>query len=372
MHFGVSGGRISLRTLRAKVARVGDSAYAASRLSARPNPQIPSRLALSLSRPRLRSVARVARRLRPTPPRPSATKTPKSLLVSLSLSGSRLRSVARVARRLQLRRLRGLPATKTPKSLLVSLSALRLETCGVWRAWLGDSSYAAFAAFLPSQSSWDRSWGPTTPNLGLGLGSAQGSSSLFDKAGVSLFLRSSSSSSASAASSVDSAASNLNSAFCEVFWLCDLRLHGDDVYFSLEDFGFGPVMGLKLKLGAKIRIQRFGFWVVLIFLGNSVLLLGKPISVLSFCFLFFPDRGTLLSVQSVTLSIGDWFFDRVGVSAIDCPYPCDNTCHNLRIENIINQQRNQRRMKNSVSDPLLIRDGSETECKNSVSDSVSD
>ncbi|KAK9160393.1 hypothetical protein Syun_006734 [Stephania yunnanensis] len=32
---------------------------------------------------------------------------------------------------------------------------------------------------------------------------------------------------------------------------------------------------------------------------------------------------------SVTLSVGDWFFDRVGVSAIDCPYSCDNTCHNL-------------------------------------------
>ncbi|KAK9156920.1 hypothetical protein Scep_003494 [Stephania cephalantha] len=27
--------------------------------------------------------------------------------------------------------------------------------------------------------------------------------------------------------------------------------------------------------------------------------------------------------------VGDWFFDRVGISAIDCPYPCDNTCHNL-------------------------------------------
>ncbi|KAK9140113.1 hypothetical protein Scep_009794 [Stephania cephalantha] len=35
------------------------------------------------------------------------------------------------------------------------------------------------------------------------------------------------------------------------------------------------------------------------------------------------------SHQSVALSVGDWFFDRVGVRAIDCPYPCDNTCHNL-------------------------------------------
>ncbi|KAK9165476.1 hypothetical protein Scep_000667 [Stephania cephalantha] len=34
-------------------------------------------------------------------------------------------------------------------------------------------------------------------------------------------------------------------------------------------------------------------------------------------------------VTSVALSVGDWFFYQVGVSAIDCPYPCDNTCHNL-------------------------------------------
>ncbi|KAK9168679.1 hypothetical protein Syun_000819 [Stephania yunnanensis] len=35
------------------------------------------------------------------------------------------------------------------------------------------------------------------------------------------------------------------------------------------------------------------------------------------------------NMQSVALSVGYWFFDRVRVSAIDCPYPCDNTCHNL-------------------------------------------
>ncbi|KAK9169175.1 hypothetical protein Syun_001315 [Stephania yunnanensis] len=44
-----------------------------------------------------------------------------------------------------------------------------------------------------------------------------------------------------------------------------------------------------------------------------------------------PPRGSIWTpiLQSVALSVGDWFFDRVGVSAIDCPYPCDNTCHNL-------------------------------------------
>ncbi|KAK9136079.1 hypothetical protein Syun_015409 [Stephania yunnanensis] len=39
----------------------------------------------------------------------------------------------------------------------------------------------------------------------------------------------------------------------------------------------------------------------------------------------FVDGG----IKSVALSVGDRFFDRVGVSAIDCPYPCDNTYHNL-------------------------------------------
>ncbi|KAK9095332.1 hypothetical protein Scep_026801 [Stephania cephalantha] len=37
----------------------------------------------------------------------------------------------------------------------------------------------------------------------------------------------------------------------------------------------------------------------------------------------------LAGLPTVALSVGGWFFDRVGVSAIDCPYPCDNTCHNL-------------------------------------------
>ncbi|KAK9083029.1 hypothetical protein Scep_029500 [Stephania cephalantha] len=39
----------------------------------------------------------------------------------------------------------------------------------------------------------------------------------------------------------------------------------------------------------------------------------------------FVDGG----IKSVALSVGGWFFDQVGVNAIDCPYPCDNTCHNL-------------------------------------------
>ncbi|KAK9150928.1 hypothetical protein Syun_009237 [Stephania yunnanensis] len=175
-----------------------------SRPSCDQNPQIPSRLALSLSGSRHAECGARGSATQ-TPPRGLRDQNPQ-IPSRLSLALGSRRSVARVARRLQLRRLRGLPATKTPKSLLVSLSALRLETCGVWRAWLGDSSYAAFAAFLPSQSSWDRSWGPTTPNLGLRLSSSLGFELALRQGRVSLFLRSSSSSSSSLQqpSSVDS------------------------------------------------------------------------------------------------------------------------------------------------------------------------
>ncbi|RVX21907.1 Pectin acetylesterase 12 [Vitis vinifera] len=31
----------------------------------------------------------------------------------------------------------------------------------------------------------------------------------------------------------------------------------------------------------------------------------------------------------IAQSVGDWYFDRAEVKSIDCPYPCDKTCHNL-------------------------------------------
>jgi len=34
-------------------------------------------------------------------------------------------------------------------------------------------------------------------------------------------------------------------------------------------------------------------------------------------------------LQPVAIAVGDWFFDRAHVKLIDCPYPCDNSCHNL-------------------------------------------
>lgn len=34
-------------------------------------------------------------------------------------------------------------------------------------------------------------------------------------------------------------------------------------------------------------------------------------------------------MQGIALAVGDWYFDRAGIKAIDCAYPCDKTCHNL-------------------------------------------
>lgn len=31
-------------------------------------------------------------------------------------------------------------------------------------------------------------------------------------------------------------------------------------------------------------------------------------------------------LQAIATAVGDWYFDRATVKAIDCPYPCDKTC----------------------------------------------
>ncbi|AES82306.1 pectinacetylesterase family protein [Medicago truncatula] len=44
---------------------------------------------------------------------------------------------------------------------------------------------------------------------------------------------------------------------------------------------------------------------------------------------WFADDSPLLNNMPIAVAIGNWFFDRQVVKAIDCAYPCDNTCHNL-------------------------------------------
>lgn len=44
---------------------------------------------------------------------------------------------------------------------------------------------------------------------------------------------------------------------------------------------------------------------------------------------WFADNSPVLHNKPIALAVGDWYFDRAAVKAIDCPYPCDNTCHHL-------------------------------------------
>ncbi|KAE9466242.1 hypothetical protein C3L33_01845, partial [Rhododendron williamsianum] len=99
--------------------------------------------------------------------------------------------------------------------------ARKLESHGVWRSWLGDSLYPSFVIFLSSPSSWEAFMraddSKSRAQIQLQL---RARALLFDKASVSLFLSSSSSSS--------TPVSKLNPNY--------LQLHGDDVYFTLEDY----------------------------------------------------------------------------------------------------------------------------------------
>ncbi|KAG9139964.1 hypothetical protein Leryth_010498 [Lithospermum erythrorhizon] len=40
------------------------------------------------------------------------------------------------------------------------------------------------------------------------------------------------------------------------------------------------------------------------------------------------NDSPLLSNKTIAKAVGDWFFDRSPFQKIDCPYPCDKTCHN--------------------------------------------
>ncbi|OWM66203.1 uncharacterized protein LOC116201077 [Punica granatum] len=98
--------------------------------------------------------------------------------------------------------------------------ARKLENLGVWRAWLGDSSYSVFIHCLSSPAAWEDFMRPdgskSRAQIHLQL---RVRALLFDKASASLFLRL-----PPVPSSV--AISKLNPSY--------LQLHGDDVYFTLD------------------------------------------------------------------------------------------------------------------------------------------
>lgn len=112
--------------------------------------------------------------------------------------------------------------------------ALKLESQGIWRTWLGDTLYSTFIHFISSPSSWlaFMSFNDSSPisraHIHLQL---RVRALLFDKASFSLFLNHPSS----------STVASLNPSY--------LELSGDDVYFTLED-------GASNR-DSKVQSQRF-------------------------------------------------------------------------------------------------------------------
>ncbi|KAL3524939.1 hypothetical protein ACH5RR_013311 [Cinchona calisaya] len=129
--------------------------------------------------------------------------------------------------------------------------ARKLESHGVWRTWLGDALYSNFVHFLSSPSAWESFMRPDYPSDSTTTSSSSSSAApsaldsfksrpqlhlqlraralLFDKASISLFLGSTDNNpllSSSSSSSLN-AISKLNPNY--------LQLHGDDVYFTLEE-----------------------------------------------------------------------------------------------------------------------------------------
>ncbi|KAL5178739.1 hypothetical protein HKD37_01G000196 [Glycine soja] len=90
--------------------------------------------------------------------------------------------------------------------------ARKLDTCGVWRTWLGDATYANFAPFLSSPSAWD-SFITSTTHIPLQL---RVRALLFDKATASL----------SPNPNPSLSIQRLNPSY--------LQLHADDIYFTLD------------------------------------------------------------------------------------------------------------------------------------------
>ncbi|GJR03709.1 pectin acetylesterase 8-like protein [Tanacetum coccineum] len=43
---------------------------------------------------------------------------------------------------------------------------------------------------------------------------------------------------------------------------------------------------------------------------------------------WFMSDSPMLSNKTIGRAVGDWFYDRSPFQEIDCPYPCDKTCHN--------------------------------------------
>jgi len=44
---------------------------------------------------------------------------------------------------------------------------------------------------------------------------------------------------------------------------------------------------------------------------------------------WFAPNSPMMNNKTIAQAVGDWYFERYTVKEVDCPYPCDQTCHNL-------------------------------------------
>lgn len=47
---------------------------------------------------------------------------------------------------------------------------------------------------------------------------------------------------------------------------------------------------------------------------------------------YFQQLCSKIHVQTIAEAVGEWYFGRNQFQTIDCPYPCDSTCHNRVFE----------------------------------------
>ncbi|GFY89123.1 pectinacetylesterase family protein [Actinidia rufa] len=100
----------------------------------------------------------------------------------------------------------------------------------------------------------------------------------------------------------------------------DLRCSSSQIQFLQEaceiDYGF-------LLLWSRIQESYAGC-------GKRILYVETKWFVYKFMVCsWFADDSPVIGNKGIALAVGDWYFDRSGIKAIDCPYPCDKTCHNL-------------------------------------------
>ncbi|URD95151.1 Pectinacetylesterase [Musa troglodytarum] len=99
-------------------------------------------------------------------------------------------------------------------------------------------------------------------------------------------------------------------------------------------------LDIKLCSSAQLQIMQ-GFRLEFL---NAVTGLGTPSSrglFINSCYAhcqsemqetWFLPNSPMLDKIPIAVAVGDWFYNRSAIQKIDCPYPCDSTCHNTVFE----------------------------------------